>query len=86
MRARGSGEERRGEAVLSALLVGEDGMSTKQKCGSHAIAIYVDNAQGRRLLVAVADDFAKPVLIAMTQTEAREAIAVLRQLAEELPP
>lgn len=25
--------------------------ATRQKCGPHAVAIYIDNAQGRRLLV-----------------------------------
>ena len=60
--------------------------ATKQNCGPHAVALYIDNAQGRRLMIAVSSNFATPVLIAMTQAEAREAIAVLRQLAEELPP
>ena len=64
---------------------------TKQRAG-RAVAIYIDDGQGRRLVVAEANtDVTRPmlfdpVLIAMTQREAKDAIAVLRQLAEELPP
>lgn len=60
---------------------------TKQPAGPHAVAVYVDNAMGRRLLVAPRTDrYAEMVTLATTQAEAREVIAALRQLAEELPP
>jgi hypothetical protein len=61
---------------------------TKQPAGPHAVAVYVDNSLGRRLLVAPRADvgYAKMVTLATTQAEARDVIAALRQLAEELPP
>lgn len=62
---------------------------TKMEAG-RLVAIYVDDGQGRRLVIADkhSSGFAldRPLVFATTQTEAREAIGVLRQLAEELPP
>ena len=58
---------------------------TKMRCGL-AVAAYVDDGQGRRIVVASEDRrMLRPVPLATTKAEARAAIAVLRQLAEELP-
>lgn len=60
---------------------------TLQACGPHAVAAYIDDGQGRRVIVGTPSRGAveKPVLLAETREEARQVIAVLRQLAEELP-
>ncbi len=55
-----------------------------------AVAVYVDDGQGRRLVLADTDRHGyaleKVIVVAMHQGEARAAIAALKQLAEELPP
>jgi hypothetical protein len=65
---------------------------TKQHAG-RAVAVYIDDGQGRRLVVATAHVFSDglgalfdPVIVALTKEEAMHASAVLRQLADELPP
>lgn len=59
---------------------------TKLQAG-RAVAAYVEDGQGRRLLVASPGSFlSNPVIVAMTQKEAKEAIGALKQLMEELPP
>lgn len=54
------------------------------------VAAYVDDGLGRRLVLAQEHEagiaLERTLVFALTQTEAREAIAALRQLAEELPP
>lgn len=54
------------------------------------IAVYVDDGQGRRLVLAEpAPDGARllerTLVAALTRTEARALIATLTQLGEELP-
>jgi hypothetical protein len=54
-----------------------------------AIASYVDDGLGRRLLVAREGKYGaqeSPVVIAMNQREAKAVISTLIQLMEELPP
>ena len=60
---------------------------TKMKAG-RLVAIYIEDGQGRRLVLAQEDGrlLRDPLILATTQTEAKDAIAVLMQLAEELPP
>ena len=61
---------------------------TKMRAG-RLVAVYVDDGQGRRLVLAEERSslvLERPLILATTQREAREAIAALRQLAEELPP
>jgi hypothetical protein len=60
--------------------------TTKMRCGQ-GVAVYVDNAQGRRLMIGREDGgfLRDPIIIGTTKAEARAAIAVLMQLAEELP-
>lgn len=53
------------------------------------IAAYIDDPMGRRLVLTPPDtaySTGEPIQIATTQTEAREVIRVLRELAQELPP
>ncbi len=53
------------------------------------VATYIDDGQGRRLVIGDAANkgyIDRPVLFAQTQREAKDAIATLIQLAEELPP
>jgi hypothetical protein len=90
--------EKAAENTLPALKKGAEAppvlkaRKTKQRAG-RAVAVYVEDALGRRLVVAAPHVYAPgelfladTVVIALTQQEAKEAIAVLRQLAEELPP
>jgi hypothetical protein len=62
---------------------------TKMQAG-RVVAVYVDDGQGRRLVIANEHPSGyaldRPLVFALTQAEAKAAIAVLRQLAEELPP
>jgi hypothetical protein len=55
-------------------------------CG-RLVAAYVDDGQGRRLVVARAEEraFNETLVLALTQEEARAAIRTLYQLLEELP-
>lgn len=52
------------------------------------VAFYVDDGQGRRLLVGYPQDgvVRHPVILAVTLRELMDAIATLRTLGEELPP
>jgi hypothetical protein len=54
------------------------------------LAVYVDDGQGRRLVLAEPGEYTtalgKTLVLASTQAEARQAIATLHQLLEELPP
>jgi 3-dehydroquinate synthase class II len=67
-------------------------MSTKQHTKMRAgrlVAVYVDDGQGRRLVLADEGRYSvaeRVMVLATTQAEAKQAIAVLYQLAEELPP
>lgn len=65
-------------------------MSTTKMRAGRLVAIYIDDGQGRRLVLAqpMASGFAidRPLVIGDTQKEVREVIATLKQLAEELPP
>jgi type I site-specific restriction endonuclease len=62
---------------------------TKMMAG-RLVAAYVEDGMGRRLVVAEPDEyttaFGKTLVFAHTQSEAKAAIATLRQLLEELPP
>lgn len=62
---------------------------TKMRAG-RLVAVYVDDALGRRIVVATEGTLGftleRTVVVATTQAEARAAIAALTQLAEELPP
>lgn len=62
---------------------------TKMKAG-RLVAVYVEDAQGRRLVLAQegkhGHTLEDTLILAHTQAEAKQAIAALRQLAEELPP
>jgi hypothetical protein len=61
-------------------------MRTNMKAGL-AVATYVENGQGRRLLVSAGDHgYLQPVTLATNRREANDAIAALKQLSEELPP
>jgi hypothetical protein len=61
---------------------------TRMKAG-RLVAIYVDDAQGRRIVVAQPNDRGDALegvaTLATNKAEAREAITALRQLVEELP-
>lgn len=59
------------------------------------VAAYVEDAMGRRLVIGAAAKVTpssstsyvdQPITFAETQAEAKEAIRVLRELAQELPP
>ena len=58
----------------------------KRRAG-RAIAVYVDDALGRRVVLGREDGgtIRDVVLVASTKTEARHAAATLRALADELP-
>lgn len=59
---------------------------TKMRAG-RLVAAYVDDAMGRRVVLADGEGWLSRVLVVgMTRRELRETIAVLMQLAEELPP
>lgn len=52
-----------------------------------AVLVYVDDGQGRRLVIGTMRDKAMdhPVVLATTRAEARHAISALRNLMEKLP-
>lgn len=58
----------------------------KRPCGQ-AFAVYVEDGQGRRVVLAGRDGGAllHPVILATTRAELRRAAAVLREMADELP-
>jgi hypothetical protein len=60
---------------------------TKMKAGL-LVAVYVEDGQGRRLVVAENEGLIlnKTLILATTKAEAAEAISALKQLSEELPP
>jgi len=62
---------------------------TKMKAG-RLLAVYVDDGQGRRLVLAEPEDdnlvASRTLVFARTQAEAFDALATIRQLVEELPP
>lgn len=62
---------------------------TTMQAGPHAVAVVIDNALGRRLLLAAMPEggrgYAEPFVIARTQEEAREVVRVLRDLLQDLP-
>lgn len=66
-------------------------ITTKMKAG-RLVAAYVDDALGRRLVIGDSRErkFGQAIdsvlVAATTQAEARELVATIRQLAEELPP
>lgn len=61
---------------------------TKMKAGL-LVAVYVEDGQGRRLVLAQEHKHGlvleNVLILATTQAEAKQAISVLKQLAEELP-
>lgn len=63
--------------------------ATKMKCG-RCVAAYVQDGQGRRLVLAREHEsgflLESPLVLALTQGEARDAIRTLYNLLEELPP
>lgn len=52
-----------------------------------AVLVYVDDGQGRRLVIGTMRNkvMDHPVVLATTRAEARHAISALRNLMEELP-
>lgn len=60
--------------------------ATKLRAG-RAVAVYVDDGQGRRIIIATEDRGAlrDPVVLATNRAELRHVISALRTLAEELP-
>jgi hypothetical protein len=62
---------------------------TKMRAGK-LVAVYVDDGQGRRLVLAEPDGYGctleHTLILATTQREAKAAIVALHQLTEELPP
>lgn len=62
---------------------------TKMPAGK-LVAAYIEDGQGRRLVLAQEGSqglvLERPLVLATTQAEAKQAIATLKQLSEELPP
>lgn len=65
---------------------------TKLRAGL-LVAVYIQDGQGRRLVLAdesactrLSSVLERPMTIATNQREAKDAIAALHQLLEELPP
>lgn len=63
-------------------------MSQTRMQAGRAVAAYIDNGLGRRIVISRDESgcYGSTILLAMTQAEAWEAISVLRQLVKELPP
>ncbi len=61
-------------------------MKTIQR-GGRALVAYVDDGLGRRLVVARedGDGTAESIVVALDRAEARDFVAVLRGLLQELP-
>lgn len=62
-------------------------MSQTKLIAGRAVAVYVDDGQGRRVIIATEDRgvLRNPVVVALTRSELRLAISALRMLEDELP-